>query len=264
MLISYEDDNPVARSESVYFKDDTGELEYKGSKYKLINNLNIDNVEKIPFYSFSNYSFEDVSITNTKEISECAFYRSKVKSFFIDNKIEIIGYNALPSNLKIIVGYFDIKNNSRLILARITDIIKPKILDGTKIIYQNAASNAKNIEELVIPYGVTMIGSHAFYECHKIRIISLPNTLKYIDSLAFSGTKADDVFYDGTLEEWNKVVIIDDDYSYMEWLSRPIKLDTSPIKPDNNFYVLDKNGTKEFNGNRYKKINNQDIGDFYD
>lgn len=255
MLISYENDNPITRSEKVFFKDDFGELEYRGSKYKSINNLTIENIDNIPLYSFSKYSFDNVSIINTREISECAFYCSNVNSLLIDNNIQIVGFNSLPSNLKIIDGYFDIKNNSKLILAKLDDVIKPKISNETKIIYQGVASNAKNIEELVIPYGVTMIGSHAFNNCQKIRSILLPNTLKYIDFLAFDKTRADDVFYDGTLDEWNKVVIIDEDYSYMEWLGRPVQLDTSPLKSNNNFYVLDKNGKKKFNGNRYKKVN---------
>lgn len=255
-LTSYEDDNPITRSDNVFFEDENGELEYHGKKYKCIDNLVIDNAECIPLFSFSNYVFKDVSITNTKRIKACAFFRSKVDSIYIDNNVEVIGFNGLPSKLKIIDGYYDIKNNPRLVLADINDIRKPTILSETKIIYQCAARESKYIEELMIPEGVTMIGSHAFCDCKSIRIISLPKSLKYIDERAFAHTRAKEVYYNGTLEDWNKIEIMDEDWSFREWLNHAVSLDSSPRKADNDFYVLDNNGTKEFDGKRYIRVEN--------
>lgn len=254
MLTSYGEENPLCRSDKVYFLDINGELEYKGKKYKCIDNLIIAGEDSIPLYSFSNYVFNDVSIINTKKIDACAFSRSKFKSLYIDNNIEYIGFNALPNNLKIIDGYYDIKDNPKLILAKIEDVKKPIISNETRIIYHNAAEGLKGIEELIIPDGVVMIGCSAFYDCSNIWTISLPKTLKYIDERAFAETKAYEIYYDGTLEDWDKIIINDDDWSMQEWLDTPISLESSPRKKGTIFYVLDERGAKRYNGKRYLKI----------
>ncbi len=256
-LTSYETDNPITRSYDVFFEDVNGTLEYCGKKYKSIDNLVIDNVDCIPLYAFSNYKFNDVSITNTRRIDSCAFFSSEVDSICVDNSVEYIGFNALPHNLKIIDGYYDIKDNPKLVLAKLDDIRNPIISKETRIIYQHAASNSKCIEELIIPDGVTMIGSFAFYNCQNIQIISLPKTLKYIDRCAFEKTSAKEVYYDGKLEDWNKIEINDEDWSYREWLDRAISLDSSPWKKDNDFYVLDEKGSKLYNRKRYTLVNKQ-------
>lgn len=257
MLTSYENDNPLTRSDNVFFEDENGDLEYQGKKYKNIDNLIIYNADCIPIYAFSNYRFNDVSIINTRMLDACAFLYSVVDSLYIDNNIKIIGFNALPRNLKIIDGYYDIKDNSKLILAKVEDVAKPIISNDTKIIYQGAAIESKNIEELIIPDGVTMIGSRAFYECENIKVILLPKSLVFIDERAFDKTNAKDVFYDGALEDWDKIEIIDEDWSYREWLDRAVLLHSSPRKDNNNFYVLDPNGKKLFNGKKYRKVANK-------
>ena len=67
-------------------------------------------------------------------------------------------------------------------------------------------------------------------------------------------TKAYEFFYDDTLEDWDKIEIIDEDWSYREWLDRAVSLDSSPRKEDNIFYVLDERGAKRYNGKRYLRI----------
>ena len=48
------------------------------------------------------------------------------------------------------------------------------------------ASFRKDIVKLVIDEGVTLIGAKAFYECSNLTEISLPKSLNFISSCAFS------------------------------------------------------------------------------
>jgi len=253
MLTSYEYDNPITMSDNVYFKDDNGELYYNGARYKSIENLMLDNIECIPLFAFSNYVFKNVTLKNIKIISSCAFYKSYVETMNIDSSVDIIEFNSLPCNLKIIDGYFDIKNNKKLILAKVPDVKCPVISSETKIIYQFAGRELNNIEELIIPEGVTSIGCNAFRNCKNIKIISLPKSLKFIDESAFEDTVAKEVYYNGTYDDWKKIDIRDEDYSLMSYIDRPTYIDTSPVKYNNDFYLLDQNGEKDFNGKKYKK-----------
>ena len=56
----------------------------------------------------------------------------------------------------------------------------------TAIAYQ-ALSDEKLLESVVIPEGITSIGSYAFYDCLSLREVRLPQSLKTIDDSAFGG-----------------------------------------------------------------------------
>ena len=57
-----------------------------------------------------------------------------------------------------------------------------------KEIGDNAFSNSK-ITTIIIPEGVTKIGSYCFYNCSELTNITLPSTLNEIGDGAFSNTK---------------------------------------------------------------------------
>lgn len=250
---SYEYDNPIARCNHFYLRDDTGDYIYQNVRYKEISDLNI-NTEGIPIYAFTNYNFNEVNIQKCKKIENCAFYKSSVNKFSIDDNIEYIGYNALPHNLNIKSGYFDIEGNEELILAQIKKGDKPKISDKTKIIYQNASRDNDMIKELIIPEGVTMIGSCAFSNCRNLKVVVLPKTLKYIEERAFYDTEIERLYYNGTKDDYDKIIINDLDWDYMEWLSRPIELGSNPKKEGTRFFVYSENAKTPFKGRKYLEI----------
>lgn len=77
----------------------------------------------------------------------------------------------------------------------ITKLELPDQFDGrfiTKIMgYRNesglfgAFQNLANLEEIVVPDGVTTIGTHAFRNCAKLKFVTLPKSVKVIDICAF-------------------------------------------------------------------------------
>lgn len=252
-LTSYEDDNPIARCNHFYFKDDNGDYIYQDVKYKEISNLNI-NLEEIPIYAFTGYHFDEINIKKCKRINNCAFYRSNVNNFIIDDNIEYIGFNALPSNLKIKNGYYDIEGNEELILAQTGNGNSPIVSNKTKIIYQNASKDNDMIEELIIPEGVTMIGAGAFSNCKNLKTVVLPKSLKYIEDRAFSDTNVERLYYNGTKEDYDNIIINDLDWGYVEWLSRPVELDSNPKKENTKFYVYSNEGNTLYKGKKYLEI----------
>lgn len=59
-------------------------------------------------------------------------------------------------------------------------------IDGAEITVSGLAYGYENLDEIVIPDGVTVIDNYAFSGLENLTSISLPNTLKRIEMYAFS------------------------------------------------------------------------------
>lgn len=55
---------------------------------------------------------------------------------------------------------------------------------------------------LVIPNGTTSIPSYAFYGCSSITSVTLPSSIKKINSGAFNGCSIKEIHYEGTFADW--------------------------------------------------------------
>lgn len=77
-----------------------------------------------------------------------------------------------------------------------TKVIIPSTINGYKVTkigsycFSNVFGNGLGIISVNIPYGVTSIGSKAFYGCDFLRNISLPNTLINIEENAFESCES--------------------------------------------------------------------------
>ena len=60
--------------------------------------------------------------------------------------------------------------------------------------------------DITIPDTVTYIGANAFNGCGKLTSVRIPATVESIGKGAFSGCPNAKVYYDGTQEEWNRIL----------------------------------------------------------
>ncbi len=91
------------------------------------------------------------------------------------------------------------------------------------------------LKSIIIPEGVTFIGSQSFQDCSELKSLSLPSSLKSIATNAFRNCHSlKDITYNGTRDEWNKLIISItafstsiDDYKAVQCKDGPITLRTS-------------------------------------
>ena len=90
------------------------------------------------------------------------------------------------------------------------------IPEGVTSISDFAFDGCSSLQSVVIPDGVTSIGDDAFQCCENLQSIVIPSSVTSIGSSAFNNCyELWHVFYGGTEEEWNAVVIDDGNY----WLT---------------------------------------------
>ena len=64
---------------------------------------------------------------------------------------------------------------------------------------------------VVIPEGVTSIGTNAFLNCDKLKAINIPKSITNIYNGAFLGCdNLTDVYYNGTKAQWDAIDILSD------------------------------------------------------
>lgn len=170
-----------------------------------------DSVEKICAYAFNNStSLEEIILPEGLEsISRGAFYNcTSLQSLHIPASVENITYAPYDGGLETFHNCISLKEitvdeaneNYRSIdgvLYSYSDsssvLMKyPAAKEGTSFtvpevvnICGRAFANSQNLEEVIIPEGITCINNTCFYDCKALKTISLPSTLEYIFYAAF-------------------------------------------------------------------------------
>ena len=82
------------------------------------------------------------------------------------------------------------------------------IPDGVTSICGNTFKSCYNLASVTIPDSVTSIGEFAFNYCKSLTSIMIPVSVTSIEYAAFEECSSlTDVYYEGTLEQWNAIVI---------------------------------------------------------
>ena len=74
---------------------------------------------------------------------------------------------------------------------------------------RQAFSEKSNITDIVLPQSIERFPKGAFEGCTGLKRITVPRKVKVIKEGTFAGCKQlEDVYFEGTMEEWNRIIII--------------------------------------------------------
>ena len=80
---------------------------------------------------------------------------------------------------------------------------------------QEAFKDNTEVTDIILSSHITKIGDGAFSGCTSLERITLPKGVRRIGENTFAGcTKLRDIYYEGTLEEWNSIDIFGEKYEY--------------------------------------------------
>ena len=178
-------------SDNEYYEAANGLLYTKGKGKllfvpKAISNISIDPATtEIGNYVFSEMTFDSLTIPGTvKKIGDHALYKAKIDNLVIEEGVETLDSYAF--------SYSEIDN-----------IHLPSTVSslGTAVFTCSTASRIN------IPDAVTEIPLHAFSSCKNLKELTIKKSVTKIGNVAFQVcTKLDNIYYEGTEEEWASLI----------------------------------------------------------
>ena len=94
--------------------------------------------------------------------------------------------------------------NSAFFRSGLKSIVIP---DNVKTIGEMAFWWCKDLESVTLGNNVEEIGDNAFGECTELKSIFIPDSVTYIGMTVFDGSGITDIYYEGTLEQWEAINI---------------------------------------------------------
>ena len=221
-----------------------------------------DDVTCIGNYAFEYCSsLQSITIPDSiTSIGYCAFYYCRgLQSITISESVTNIGnycfsncsslkYNAYNND-----QYLGNENNPYCILMNAFNRSVFDIHPDTKIIASEAYYDCDQLSKVIIPDGVTTVGSFAFYNCDDLHSVTIPDSVTSIGEYAFSNcyylhnliigngvtsineyafyecNSLSHVAYNGTQSQWRNIIIgafntslINAGYFHYETVLRPV------------------------------------------
>lgn len=143
------------------------------------------------------------SVTNigNRAFWECA----SLVSVDIPDSVQVIGYQAFAdcSSLTSIDIPAGITTISSHMFSGCTNLAKINMPDSVTTIEDHAFGGCINLTSINIPNGVTNIWYSAFSGCNGLTSVTIPDSVTSVGPDAFSGTSLADIYYTGTMEQWN-------------------------------------------------------------
>lgn len=167
------------------FDPSTAELEHDGPDYDFSAPWN--DVK----YDYGNYTVNRVEIC--EGVTSVGAY-----SFYYNCNLE---YVHIPSTVT------EIGDDAFFFSEKLKTII---IEEGIKVL-GNCALEHCGIEYMIIPDSVETIGDCCFDNCVRLKSITIGSGVKKVETDAFYGCEFTDVYYNGSEEDWNKIVFASDE-----------------------------------------------------
>lgn len=164
-------------------------------------------VTSIGNYALSSILSKSITIPNSiKSIGSYTFRNCKgLESFIIPNSVTTIGNKAFDGcsgliSITFSSGLASIGEEAFHECNRLKKVIVKDIAAWCAIDFKTTSSNPLNsahhlyseddteINDLIIPNGVTSIGKYAFYGCTELTSVTIPNSITFIGSSVFSGS----------------------------------------------------------------------------
>ncbi|WP_051688914.1 leucine-rich repeat protein [Butyrivibrio sp. AE2032] len=125
--------------------------------------------------------------------------------------------------------------------------LKNVSLPSTVVTIGQGAFNSSGLTSVTLPEGLKAIRSRAFAYCDDLKTVYMPLSVKEITVTAFDHDKISDVYYAGSEEQWNKITVLDADYSNHKELTLKETFGNAKI----HFNYVAKTGWVEDNGKWY-------------
>ena len=192
-------------------------------------------------------SLKEITIPGTIDrIDRFAFENCPIEKATIpSNAIESIAFSSKIENINNVLKEVIITDGTSIPNAsfyRCTALSKVTLPDTITYIGNNAFYKC-SLVHIDLPSSLTTIGNNAFKDC-KFDNLIIPNTITKIGNNAF--TSIENIYYDGSIADWANI-----DYDAMEYESL---IYSNPMQFTNNFYLLDENGSIDFNDNKYRLL----------
>ena len=156
---------------SIRLKDNTvrdgrESINYLYNGFSLLKSINLPKTVKyLGDFSFSSHTrLEEINLSDVEEISEFAFHKTKLKKINLGKSLKYLGVGAFK----------DCKNLESVEFEQ----------SACREIPSQCFDNCTSLKEIVLPEGITKIGS-AFHNCGDLIAIDLPESLREISRGSF-------------------------------------------------------------------------------
>lgn len=210
---------------SVTFPKNLQSLEYAAFSYcESLITINLpEKVVKIGDYSFTLCQrLTSINIPNTvKEIGDFAFTGCQsLQELTLPDSLMTIGQSAFAVCLSLTKIYLPASvikiGAAPLVYTNLTtidvDVNNPVLSSIDGHLYSNNGTILVNYAcgksdiSFNIPYNVTQIGQGSFSGCLNLKTISIPRSVNYIGrQIFYASSNIEALYYDGTVEDWNKI-----------------------------------------------------------
>lgn len=140
--------------------------------------------------------------------------RMEIPSQYNGEPVEVIGSDAFRecSGLTEIIVPDSVTSIGRTAFIYCTALKDITLSDNLAIIGDEAFEHC-GISEITIPPGVESIGDRVFQGCSNLVTVNFYSTLKTLDNSAFHNCRVTNVYYSGSIIDWNKISFLSGIYN---------------------------------------------------